>query len=134
MRRILADTGPLYAHALARDGLHERAKAELARLKAERYTLVVTYSVLLEIHALILRRERPSFAAQFVDALMAGSMMVNPGAEDYRAAHALVKRYADQTISLVDATLAVLSMKLSVPIWTFDADFDILGAQVWRPL
>ncbi len=114
--------------------MNARKSSELARLKAERYTLVVTYSVLLEIHTLILRRERPSFAAEYVDALMAGSMMVNPGAEDYRAAHALVKRYADQTISLVDATLAVLSTKLGVPVWTFDADFDILGTQVWRPL
>ncbi|MDQ3459857.1 MAG: hypothetical protein M3498_11235 [Deinococcota bacterium] len=46
--RVLADTGPLYAYALARDSLHERAKVELAQLKAARTTLVVTYSVLLE--------------------------------------------------------------------------------------
>ena len=132
-RRILADTGPLYALALVRDSLHERAKAELARLKAEQVTLVVTYSVLLETHNLILRRERPDFAAQYVDALIAGSIMINPGADDYRASLEIVKRYRDQKISLFDATLAALSGKLSVPVWTFDSDFDVLGAPVWRP-
>lgn len=132
-RRILADTGPLYANALARDSLHGRAKAELEKLKAERYTLVLTYPALLETQKLILRRAHPSFAAQVVDALLAGCMTINPGAEDYRGGIELAKRYSDQQLSLFDTTLAALSVRLGVPIWTFDADFDILGVHVWRP-
>ncbi len=36
-RTVLADTGALYAYALARDSLHERAKTELALLKRQNY-------------------------------------------------------------------------------------------------
>lgn len=100
---------------------------------AESYTLVIPQPILLETHKLILRREAPSFAARYLDALIAGSKVVNPLAEHYRAGLEVAKRFRDQKLSLYDTTLSVLSRTFGLPIWTFDADFDILGAQVWRP-
>ena len=131
-RRILADTGPLYARALSRDERHERAKLELAQLAAERYTLMVAYPTLLELHRLIMRRAYPAFAVAYLDALLKSCVSVNPSAEDYRGGLELAERYRDQKITLHDLTLGALSKTLGVPVWTFDADFDIMGAVVWR--
>jgi predicted nucleic acid-binding protein len=33
---------------------------------------------------------------------------------------------------LFDALLATLSDRLGLAVWTFDSDFDVLGANVWR--
>lgn len=33
---------------------------------------------------------------------------------------------------MFDAVGAALSKRLDVPVWTCDADFDVLGAKVWR--
>ena len=52
--------------------------------------------------------------------------------EDYETAVATVAKFADQRISLFDAVLITLSRKFNIPIWTFDRDFDVMGAQVWR--
>lgn len=41
-------------------------------------------------------------------------------------------RYPDQSITLFDAILAVLSDRLALPIWTFDHHFDVMGSDVWR--
>ena len=53
-------------------------------------------------------------------------------AEDYRAAAAQVSTYRDQSITLFDATLAVLAKRLSLPVSTYDHHFDVMGAAVWR--
>ena len=39
-------------------------------------------------------------------------------------------QYPDQTITLVDATTAVLSAKMNIPIWTYDYHFDVMGSLV----
>ena len=32
----------------------------------------------------------------------------------------------------IDATTAVLSAKMNIPIWTYDYHFDVMGSLVWR--
>lgn len=33
---------------------------------------------------------------------------------------------------MFDALVAVVSDRLSVPVWTCDHDFDVMGVSVWR--
>lgn len=129
---ILADTGPLYALAMRRDALHERAQLELTDLKRQNKRLVISTSTLAETQSLLLRRETPQFVHAYLDALLRGSDLINPSVADYLQARALLKQFSDQRISLFDACLAVLSQTLKVPVWTFDADFDVMGVEVWR--
>ena len=41
-------------------------------------------------------------------------------------------RYRDQDLSLFDAIAAVVSERLSLPVWTYDHHFDVIRADVWR--
>ena len=129
---ILVDTGPLYALAMQRDALHPRAQTELAQLKERNLRLLISTSALLETQSLLLRRESPGFVLAYVDALLTGSDLINPSSADYLKAQALLTNYQDQKISLFDASLVVLATTLKVSIWTFDVDFDIMRAPVWR--
>jgi predicted nucleic acid-binding protein len=43
-----------------------------------------------------------------------------------------IQRYSDQPITLADGVLAVLSQRLSLPVWTFDHHFDVMRANRWR--
>lgn len=129
---ILADTGPLYALAMRRDALHERATEELEVLRRQKHKLLISSSTLLETQSLLLRREQSLFVNRYLEALCKGSDLINPSTEDYLAALALLRRFSDQKISLFDASLGVLSQVLKLEVWTFDKDFDVLGVRVWR--
>jgi len=131
---VLSDTGPLYALATASDQYHEQARSELAHFLSEDVKLALSYSTLLETQTLLLRKMSLPFTRSFLDTLMQASYLLNPSAQDYGAAYALLAPYTDQQITWADATLAVMSQQLGVPVWTYDRDFDILGIQVWRPL
>lgn len=132
-RFVLADTGPLYAQAMRRDGEHERAVRELAALEAQGYRLLLSQAIILETHKLLLRRNRPPYAHDYTLVLTERFHTLNPQGEDYDAGLDIIRRFVDQPLSLFDATLAALSTRLALPIWTFDHHFDILSADVWRP-
>jgi hypothetical protein len=87
-RSILADTGPLYAAADPDDQYHERAQKELKRLNRDRRPVVVAYPILLESYTLVLYRLGKEAASKWLGETMAGASLVNPAAEDYRAATA----------------------------------------------
>lgn len=52
--------------------------------------------------------------------------------DDYFRAAQTVRSFEDQPLTLVDAVLAQLSMRLSAPVWTYDHHFDVMGVTVWR--
>jgi hypothetical protein len=58
---------------------------------------------------------------------MAGGALINPTLEDYREAAAKLKNYADQSITLFDATVAILAARIGIEIWTYDHHFDVMG-------
>ena len=132
-RFILADTGPLYAQAMRRDGEHARAVRELKALEAQGYRLLLSQPIILETHKLLLRRNQPPYAYDYTLALTERFHTVNPQSEDYDAGLNIIGRSEDQPLSLFDATLAALATRLALPIWTFDHHFDILNTEVWRP-
>lgn len=128
---MVADTGPLYAAADPDDAHHRRAKRELSRLAGGQKEVVVAYPTLLEAYTLILFRLGQSAALNWLEE-MAGAVLVNPIAEDYRQAVAKVQSLKDQPITLFDALVATLARRLSLEVWTYDHHFDAMRVAVWR--
>ena len=131
-RAVLADTGVLYALVDPKDQNTERAQLESRLLMQARYRVIVSYPTLQEAHALVLHRLKPRVALRWLHEVRFGTDLLSIIDNDFQTAMELAERYSDQTLTLHDLVLSVVSKKLSIPIWTFDADFDILGAQVWR--
>jgi predicted nucleic acid-binding protein len=130
-RAVVADTGPLYAAVDPDDAHHKRARQELQRLARDNYEVVVAYPTLLEAYTLVLFRLGKSAASRWLSE-MAGASMVNPNPEDYRQGVTTIQAFADQPITLFDATVAALATRLSLPVWSYDHHFDLMRVGVWR--
>lgn len=128
---VLADTGPLYAAADPSDVHHRRALDELEKLAQGRCDVVVSFPILLEAYSLVHRRFDSSIALRWLGEIMEATL-VNPAPEDYRQAAANLNKYAGQHITLFDATLAALAIRMDLPVWTYDHHFDTLRVPVWR--
>jgi predicted nucleic acid-binding protein len=128
---VLADTGPLYAAADPDDAHHRRARRELRRLADKNHEIVVAYPTLLEAYALVLFRLGETAARRWLEE-MANAALVNPGAEDYRHAVARVQSLKGQPITLFDALVASIALRLSLEVWTYDHHFDVMQVAVWR--
>jgi hypothetical protein len=109
-----------------------RARQELVQLSGAHLLLTVATPTLLEAHRLILFRLGRRVAARWLDQISRGAGLVSPTTEDVLEAASKVHRFPDQAITLHDGVLAVLSRKLSQPVWTFDRHLDVLQALVWR--
>lgn len=129
---ILADTGPLYALATPSDQYHERAYTEVGKLRQSSLSVITLYPILFETYSLLLRRLTPARAHQWLEKTLQEVGVLSPSGRDYQDAVQRVAVYSDQTLSLYDGLLAVMSERLELPIWTFDTDFDTMQADVWR--
>jgi predicted nucleic acid-binding protein len=130
-RPILADTGPLYAANDEGDAHHQRALRELKQLAREKRDVLLAYPILLEAHSLLLfRLGRNAASAWLVE--VSDTALVNPVAADYSRAVMTVQTLTDQRITLTDATLAALAIRLSLEVWTYDHHFDVMRIPVWR--
>ena len=131
-RAVLADTGPLYAGVDSTDQYHQRALRERARLEESRLETVVVAPVLIEAHALCLYRLGREMSGQLATYIMSSGSFALPQESDYRVALQTTERYDDQSITLVDAIVAVMSKRLRLPVWTYDHHFDVMQVEVWR--
>ena len=129
---MLADTCPLYALRDPDDARHARASGELKRLGAGRLTVAVPYPVLLEAYSLVMRKLNLAEARAFLSHVEATYPTVLADRPDHEEASRSVRRYPDQDVTMVDAVVAAMASRLSVPVWTHDHHFDTLGAAVWR--
>ncbi len=132
MRVVLADTGPLYALVDADDQYHVRAQREAAHLEGAGYRVAVSYPTLTESYTLVLHRLGTRAALRWLDEVSAGADLFNALPRDYDEVIARAQRFDDQILTLTDLILGVLSERLNAPVWTFDADFDVMGVSVWR--
>ena len=130
-RAVLADTGPLYAAADPDDSHHKRAQQELQRLARERYEVLVSYPTLIEAYSLVLFRLGKSAAQNWLND-MTNAGLVNPSPEDYRQGASRVQSLHDQPVTLFDATVAALAVRLGVDVWTYDHHFDRMRVGVRR--
>jgi predicted nucleic acid-binding protein len=128
---VLADTGPLYAAADPDDAHHKRSRRELRRLADEKQEIMVAYPTLLEAYTLVLFRLGETAALRWLED-MAGAALVNPSAEDYRHAVVRAQSLKDQPITLFDALVATLAVRLDLEVWTYDHHFDAMRVAVWR--
>lgn len=131
IRAVLADTGPLYAANDEGDAHHQRALRELKELARDRREVLIPYPVLLEAHSLLLFRLGRNAASGWL-AEVSDTSFVNPTPEDYARGSTTVRALADQSITLVDATIAALAARLGVDVWTYDHHFDVMRVDVWR--
>ena len=131
-RAVLADTGPLYAAADPDDQYHARAQQQLQSLAEQGLSVVLASPMLLETYTLIRYRLGSASAAAWLEDVREGCAWINPSPQDYREATNLVGRFPDQSITLFDATLAIMAARLNLPVWTYDHHFDTMGTTVWR--
>jgi predicted nucleic acid-binding protein len=131
MHAVLADAGPLYAAADEDDEHHAQALGQLQKLATERRVVMVAYPTLLEAYGLLLFRMGTAPALKWLTYL-SDAAFVSPTQEDYRQAFARVRALPDQRITLVDATLAALSVRMGLDVWTYDHHFDVMRVPVWR--
>lgn len=131
--KVYFDTGPLYALVERHDQWHGRTLDLLGRLHEARAELVCPYPTALELHGLLLKRKpsAPEAAHRTVRRVVERYPTVQPGDEDKRTALATLQRYADQRISLTDATIASMAGRASAQVLTFDGrHFLLMGADV----
>jgi predicted nucleic acid-binding protein len=128
---VLADTGPLYAATDPSDVHHRRALGELEKLARSQRDVIVPFPILLEAYTLVRRRFDSSVALRWLSEI-GSAALINPAPEDYRQAVTKVHTYGDQKITLFDATLAVLAIRMQLPVWTYDHHFDVMRVPVWR--
>ena len=93
--------------------------------------LLLSYPVVLECYNLLYKKHTLGTAHDWLGFAF-DDLIANPSPNDYREAAELLQTYEDQKLSLVDGVIAVLAEQLKLPVWTFDAHFDILGTSVWR--
>ena len=131
IRAVLADTGPLFAANDVADQHHQRALRELKELARERREVLIPHPILLEAYSLLLFKLGTSAALGWLTEVGDASF-VNPAPEDYTRAVTTVRALADQSITLVDATVAALAVRMRVEVWTYDHHFDMMRIPVWR--
>jgi predicted nucleic acid-binding protein len=131
IRGVLADTGPLYAANDEGDAHHSLALRQLKELARDRREVLVAYPILLEAYSLLLyklgRRAATGWLAEVSDA-----SFLNPAPEDYARGLIMVQALPNQSITLVDATLAALSTRMGLDVWSYDHHFDVMRVGVWR--
>jgi uncharacterized protein len=132
MKGVLTDTGILYALVDPSDQYHNRAKRELKEATKFFMSLIVPYPIALESYSLVLRKLGGRVAQRWLQELQEGFAFLSPTSSDYERAMRLSRRYPDQKLSLFDCLMSELALELSIPIWTFDAHFDIIATPVWR--
>ena len=132
MKGVLVDTEPLYAAYDSSDSYHSEAQQSLRFLAQQSLPVVLVYPVLLECHNLLLKRFGTAIGLRFLQEMKAGTLMINPDSLDYDRALQMLRTYEDQRITLCDATIAILSQRLTFPVWSYDFRFDVMRSQRWQ--
>jgi predicted nucleic acid-binding protein len=131
MRAVLADTGPLYAAVDPHDARHKQALRELSRLDDAKHQVVLAYPTLLEAYTMVLYRLGKNVASTWLDEI-GETAIINPTPDDYRDAFARVRALGNQDITLFDATVAALAIRMGLEVWTYDHHFAVMRVPVWR--
>jgi uncharacterized protein len=116
---LIADTGPLYAHADRRD---PDFASVLGAIDLERGDIVVSAFAAAEVDYLLLRDFGVDVEASFVADLASGAFRLESlTRKELSTSHDLVLRYRDLELGLADASLVVLAARFGTTrVLTFD--------------
>ena len=127
MRRVLVDTGAVYAFVVRTDAHHQEAYAFTRQLLAVNGVLVLADVVFAETMTLLKARVGAGVAVQVGIELRRNPLYqwATLGEEGERATWEVFQRYADKEWSYTDCILFVLARRLDVAhIFAFDTHFD----------
>ena len=122
----IVDTSALVALVQSRDPWHAAVAAAIA---AERGSLTVPLTVVVETAQVIGRRLGAAAESAWLRALVAGRWAIEPSTvPDLERAAQLIDQYREADIGLVDATVVAMAERLgSVRLYTLDRrDFGII--------
>jgi hypothetical protein len=135
LRAVFVDTGAWVALRYARDQYHQRARALLRRIQAERLGLVTTEWVVGEALTLLKARGAVDHALVLGEALLAGRLghVVESTPERRQRTWDLFVRYRDRRVGWVDcASFAVMDELGLDRFFGFDQDFVRAGYRAYR--
>ena len=127
---VFVDSGAWIALGVVRDGQHAVARAHLKRLLSGRCRLVTTNLVVAESYALIRQRGGHPAAMTFLRSLRASPRLdhVTSDADIELAAEKLLRQFADQDFSYVDAVSFVVMRRRRIETaFAFDRHFRTAG-------
>ena len=131
MKRVFVDSGGFFAHLVAEDALHGRARDLFGQAEQERWGLITTNAVVYETHALLTNRARNGREAglRFLDHIERGlCAVVYVTRDDEQAAIAILGGQQDKLYSLCDALSFVVMQRLGVAeAIAFDRHFRDYG-------
>jgi predicted nucleic acid-binding protein len=131
VKRVFIDTSAFFAHLVAEDVHHARARSLFELAFQESWSLVTTNAVVWETYTLIRKRARNSRSVSlgFLEAIEDGFcdlVRVEPG--DESAAVDLLRSHGDKEYSFCDALSFVIMNRLGVEqAMAFDRDFSSHG-------
>jgi uncharacterized protein len=114
---ITLDTSGIFAFLNRRDSSHERVKALLA---AESKPWMVPASTLGEVSYLIEQRSTQDVLEAFLEDLEKAKYALDCGEQDFARVRALVRRYADLPLGLVDAAVMACAERNGGRVLTLD--------------
>jgi hypothetical protein len=110
LKKVLADTGPLYALADEGDEWHDRVRTFL---EAYSPRLVVPITVLPEVSYLLSKFLGSPAEIRFVDSIHRGELLLEAVTRaDLARSIEVMRRYADAEIGFVDASLVAVAERL----------------------
>lgn len=127
MKRVLVDTGAIYAFMRQPDANHTAARDFVRDCIDRRWVLVLADVVFIETMNLLNNRHGPRMAIEVGVALRNNPLFQwqSLTLDDERATWALFQKYDDKSWSYTDCAILALAQRLRVPeVFTFDADFD----------
>jgi predicted nucleic acid-binding protein len=126
MRRVLVDTGALYAFAVEKDPHHTDARQFVKRWLAAGGVFLLTDVVFIETMTLVKARHGAQAAIALGRRLRASPSYewIPLGEEGERDTWSVFQRYADKAWSYTDCVLLVIARRLKVrEIFAFDEHF-----------
>lgn len=134
--KIFIDSSAWIAHSLAGEPKHEQVVELIKKFIIEHAVLCTSNDVINETVTRLIYDTNPKITAgflQFIQQSIERKLLVQMWTDEQIQAEAfiLVRKYADQKVSLTDATSVVLMKRFNVDaILTLDSDFAKIGLRV----
>jgi predicted nucleic acid-binding protein len=132
--RLFIDTGALVGAALPRDQYHQKSREAWEQLSNLSLRLYSSDAIFQETMVFLHHRAGPESAIEWAEAHIESKWIswLPVDARIRRAALPWMKKYADQTVSFVDATSFALMRRENIRrVFSFDRHFAVAGFRLW---